>query len=337
MTEPHLAWSPAHGIESIWPAWREHIGLAGPWPAQDLGTALLNRFCRGVWIEDPDSWSTPRGPMLFLANHQVAVESVLLVMAVSPMLGAMPLHAISKPEHANSWVGQFIDTMFSWPGARGPELLFYYRAGDAPAMQGLIKQIKTALTEQPRGLLVHVAGSRVLSCRDRVRTISGVFTDLALVLGCPIVPVKFRGGLPVEPLEGFIDFPVGYGAMDCLLGRPIEAAELAALPPRQRRALVLDRINGLGGPLEAEIPCRPDPAFKAAMRGFMDRFGVLEPAMATIWAALARLPQPSPEIALALRGIEEGRLEVADTPEGLWIAALVRWLTEGRMPVRVAG
>jgi hypothetical protein len=336
MTELHLAWSPEHGIERIWPAWRNYIGLTGPWPPQDLGTALLNQFCRGVWIEDPETWTSPQGPILFLANHQVAVESILLVMAASPFLAAMPMHAISKPEHANSWIGELIGKMFSWPGVQRPELLFFYRSGDAPAMLELIKRLKITMTERPCGLLVHVAASRVLSCRDRVRTLSGVFIDLALSLGCPVVPVKFRGGLPIEPLEGFIDFPVGYGALDCLIGRPISAGELAALRYPQRQTLLMERINALGGDLVEEIPCLPDPAFKTEMRRLMVRFGVLDPALAVIWAALARLPRPSPEIALALRGIEAGKLEVPATAEGRWVASLAKWLTEGRMPVRVA-
>jgi hypothetical protein len=335
MAELHLAWSPEHGIESIWPAWRSFIGLTGAWPAQDLGTALLNQFCRGVWLEDPQAWRSLKEPIVFLANHQVAVESILLVMAVSPLLAAMPMHAISKPEHADSWVGGLIDQMFSWPGVQRPELLFFYRSGDASAMLELIKRLKITMTERPCGLLVHVAASRVLSCRDRVRTLSGVFIDLALNLGCPVVPVKFRGGLPIEPLEGFIDFPVGYGALDCLIGRPIAATELAVLRHPQRRTLLMERINTLGGDLVEEMPCPPDPAFKTEMRRLMLRFGVLDPALAVIWAALARLPQPSPEIALALQGIEAGKLEVPATAEGRWVASLVRWLTEGRIPVRV--
>jgi len=334
MTELHLAWCPEHVTDRTWPAaWHNYLGVTR-WAAEDVGTALLNQFCRGVWIEDPDAWASLQGPVLFLANHQVAVESVMFVMAVSPFLSA-PLHAISKPEHADSWIGELVGKMFSWPGVQAPEILFFYRRGDATGMRELMKRLRNAITMRHCGLLVHVAASRVLSCRDRVRTLSSVFFDLAISLGCPVVPVKFRGGLPIEPLEGFIDFPLGYGAQDHLIGRPIPAEELAALPPPQRRTLVMERINALGGDLDEEVPCRPDPAFKAEMRQLMVRFGVLDPALAVIWAALTRLPHPSPEIAMALQGIAAGKLEVRPTAQGRWVASLAKWLTEGRMPVRV--
>jgi hypothetical protein len=218
---------------------------------------------------------------------------------------------------------------------QAPEILLFYRRGDATGMRDLMKRLKNTLTVRHCGLLVHVAASRVLSCRDPVRTLSGVFVDLAIGLGCPVVPVKFRGGLPIEPLEGFIDFPIGYGAQDHLIGRPIPAQELAALHPPQRRRLVMERINGLGGGLDEEVPCCHDAGFKADMRRLMVRFGVLDPALAIIWAALVRLPHPSPEIAMALRGIELGELEVPATAEGRWVGSLAKWLTEGRMPVRV--
>lgn len=329
-----LVWSPAEGGDRIWPAWRRHFGLTGRWPGEEIGEALLNQFCGGLWVEDPDSFAALQGPALFLANHQVAIESILFAMAVTPFLSA-PLHAISKAEHADSWVGQMFGQLNSWIGVKPLDSVFFYRIGDAPAMLQLMKTLNATMTERQCGLLVHVAASRVLSCRDRVRTLSSVFIDLALSLKMPIVPVKFRGGLPIEPQEGFIDFPVGYGTQDYLIGRPIPAATLAAMPYAERRALVLDRINGLGGDLDLESPSPSDPAFKSDMRGLMTRLGVLEPSLAVIWAALKRLPHPSAEIATALEAIEAGKLEIKGTLQGRWIASLVRWLTEGRIPVRV--
>src|SRR5271156_4168895 len=162
MTELHLAWCPEHVTDRTWPAaWHNYLGVTR-WAAEDVGTALLNQFCRGVWIEDPDAWASLQGPVLFLANHQVAVESVMFVMAVSPFLSA-PLHAISKPEHADSWIGELVGKMFSWPGVQAPEILFFYRRGDATGMRELMKRLRNAITMRHCGLLVHVAASRVLS------------------------------------------------------------------------------------------------------------------------------------------------------------------------------
>src|SRR5690606_5611584 len=98
--------------------------------------------------------------------------------------------------------------------------------------------------------------------RDPVRTMSSVFVDLALRLKAPIFPVKFAGGLPAAPLEGFLDFPVGYGKQDYVIGRPITSETLTALPLPKRRELVLERINSLPPSPAAENPNAPDTSFQ---------------------------------------------------------------------------
>src|SRR5690606_15560954 len=136
--------------------------------------------------------------------------------------------------------------------------IFFYRQGDASALLTLMSTLEKTLAARRCGLLVHVAGSRVLSCRDTVRTMSSVFVDLAIRLKAPIIPVKFAGGLPAAPLEGFLDFPVGYGKQDYVLGRPITFDTLAALPLPKRREMVLERINALPPTAEHENPNLPD-------------------------------------------------------------------------------
>jgi hypothetical protein len=318
------------------PAWRPILGAPGPWLGEDMIYGLHAQFASGLWLEDPDIFSLLAGrPALFLANHQVAVESLLFATAITPLLG-VPMNAIAKQEHRESWIGQLFGHFYAYPGIRNPDTIQFVRLGDPQALLDLIGQLTGVMNARRCGMLVHVAASRVLSCRDAVRSISGVFLDLALRERYPIVPVKFRGGLPVEALEGFLDFPVGYGAQTFLVGRPIMPETLDPMALLDRRTLILDRINGLGGPPDTEEPAAPDPAFKADLRGFMDRYSVLEPAAAAIWAGLRRLPQPSAETEILLRGIEEGRLTYAPTPVGRWIARVARWLTEGHLPTMVA-
>jgi hypothetical protein len=305
-------------------------------PAEDFARALVRKFCAGVWLEDAeDFFSLRERPALFLANHQVAVESLLFVLAVSPLLGGVAINSIAKAEHAGSWLGQILTRIYTYPGNRDADCVLFVPLNDRRAMLDLLGTVTSRIEAKGCGLLVHVAGSRMLTCRDPVRTMSSAFLDLALARRYPIVPLKFRGGLPVESLEAFLDFPCGYGSQDYLIGRSIAPDELAALSPVDRRDFLLDRINGLGGPLAFEQPNSPDSSFKAEVRALIERYHMLEPTFAVILAALRRLDDPSREIAALLEGLDRGRLECAPTATGQWLAGVARWLTEGHLPVTV--
>jgi hypothetical protein len=306
-------------------------------PAEDFARALVTKFCAGVWLEDAEDFFSLHGrPAIFLASHQVAVESLLFVLAVSPLLGGVAINSIAKAEHASGWLGQLLTRIYTCPGNRDADCVLFVPLNDGRAMVDLLRTVASRIEGKGCGLLVHVAGSRMLTCRDPVRNMSSAFLDLAFARRYPIVPLKFRGGLPVESLEGFIDFPVGYGSQDYLIGRSIAPDELASLRPVDRRDFVLDRINGLGGPLECEQPNSPDPAFKAEVRALIERYHMLEPTFAVILAALRRLEDPSQEIAALLEGVDSGRLECAPTATGQWLAGVARWLTEGHLPVTVS-
>jgi hypothetical protein len=306
----------------------------GASPPEDIARALVEKFCAGVWLEDADDFlSLHRRPVLYLANHQVAIESLLFVLTVSPLIGDVAINSVAKAEHANSWLGQLLTRIYTYPGNRDAECVLYVPLNDGRAMLDLIGGITATIERKRCGLLVHVAGSRVLTCRDPVRFMSNAFLDLAVARRYPIVPLKFRGGLPVEPLEGFIEFPVAYGTQEYLIGRSIAPEQLEAVRVADRRSLVLDRINALGGSTDQEWPNSADPSFKAEVRALIERFGILEPTCAVILAALRRLPDPHHEIAALLRGVEAGRLVCPPTPEGRWLAGLARWLTEGRLSV----
>ncbi len=111
-------------------AWRSYLGLTGPWLGEDIVNALSAKFCTGLWFEDAEAFATLAGrPVLFLANHQVAIESLLFAAEISPFLGT-PLHAIAKQEHRDSWIGQLFGLLYSYPGAINPESIFFVRLGD---------------------------------------------------------------------------------------------------------------------------------------------------------------------------------------------------------------
>ena len=58
--------------------------------------------------------------------------------------------------------------------------------------------------------------------RDRVvEKMSGAFIDMAMQVNAPVVPIRFVGGLPADPMDRRIEFPLGMGTQDIYIGRPM--------------------------------------------------------------------------------------------------------------------
>ena len=149
-----------------------------------------------------------------------------------------------------------------------------------------------------------------------------MFIDLALELGLAVVPVRFLGGLPVEPLAAGIDFPVGYGKQDYYFGRPIEAAELAPLPYARRRSHILDALNRLGPSWSDETPSPPDPAFGERVRHWLDQTAGHE-AKAVIATALE---DGAEQLRDDISAVLDPAADLGTDAKGRWLAELSRWL-----------
>jgi hypothetical protein len=143
--------------------------------------------------------------------------------------------------------------------------------------------------------------------------------------GAPIVPVRFVGGLPREPLEERLHVPVGHGSQDYVFGRPIFPEELEAVPYAQRRQLVLDAINALEPTAADERPNPPDPGFEESVHSWMNTTGTDE-EHSILLRAVQRLEDPGEEMKRILDAIRDGSLQVDGTPLGEWTAELARRL-----------
>jgi hypothetical protein len=176
-----------------------------------------------------------------------------------------------------------------------------------------------------RSVMVHVEGTRSLSCRKPVERMSGAFLDLALSVGAPVVPVRFVGGLPAEPLATRLEFPLGMGRQDIHLGRPLLPEDLASQHYGARKERVVRAINGLGAPNAAEEPLPGDPAFAARVRSRQEARGVSH-EHATLHEVLADLPAPGAQIRRLLAAPDAAALDDDGSPEGLWLSELGRRL-----------
>jgi 3-oxoacyl-(acyl-carrier-protein) synthase/3-hydroxymyristoyl/3-hydroxydecanoyl-(acyl carrier protein) dehydratase/1-acyl-sn-glycerol-3-phosphate acyltransferase len=245
--------------------WRKTLGmdLHRAWPGEDVFFALAERCVADVVVVDPAALAAARArACLYLANHQVGAESMLFNVLAAPLLDR-PIVTVAKAEHRASWIGRLTELCFAFPGvAPLATMLLIERDNPQQVAQGFA-QLAATLRAGSASALVHVEGTRALACRRPVAKLSSALIDVALAAQVPIVPVRFAGGLPVEPLAARIEFPLGFGGQTYFIGRPIAPADLAGRPNKERVAAVLAALNNVGPALSAEVPATPDEAFAA--------------------------------------------------------------------------
>ncbi len=317
-------------VEPVRQYWRRFLGVSR-WPVEDLFVGLAERFFRRVTIADPAAWEAARGrPLLFLGNHQVMIES-LLFSVVSAALSGLPVKTLAEVERRTSWVGQLVDHSFSYPGVKDPGVITFIEREDLASGPAVVDYLGGILRRGDRSVMVHCEGTRSLTCRQPVQKLSGAFLDAAIAAEVPVVPVRFAGGLPIEPLAERIDFPLGCGQQDVRIGRPLLPDELASLDYGQRRKTVIAAINALGPSAADEVPLPQDPEFASAVDGWRRATGVpLAPAI--LYRTLETVAGPCPET-LRLREVaRSGCLTISEDPKGRWLAELTMRLFGERAP-----
>ena len=301
---------PVQDLAPIREYWRDRIGI-GPWLMEDLYYGLIARFVRDVVVIDPEAFDKVRGrSCLYLANHQVGIESLLFSVVASALSG-VPAVTLAKAEHKTSWLGTLIAHTFEHPGVNDLDLIIFFEREDRESLGAILNQIATKMRSERKSAMVHVEGTRSLTCRRPVEKMSSSLIDMALAVNAPIVPVRFVGGLPVEELPERLSFPVGYGQQDYWLGQPIYPEDLARIPYKDRKLAVISAINDLGPHYTAEVPAPPDPAFGNLVDSWTTRTGAsLEDAV--FYTTLATLTNKS----------EETRALCDGGPQSPWLAKL---------------
>ncbi len=306
--------------------WRRFWGVER-WLGENLFFRLFEHFVGDVLMEDPQGFSSLRGkPVLYLANHQVAVESLLFSLVVS-MLTESPVHAIAKIEHRTSWISQLLGSLYSYPGLNDPEFVFFFDRVKQASMFQLLNRMNHVMINQRHSLLVHVQGTRALGCHQPVSRLSSVFLDLAVRLALPIIPVAFVGGLPIEPLEKRREFPLGYTWQNYHLGQAILPEMLEALPHAERKTFIMERINRLSRVFENAAPHQPDSHFEQRVRVIMAQHRISE-VHAVIYCILEEEEADNDQIKILINGIRKHEIRAPATPEGEWLAQFGQWLCE---------
>jgi 3-oxoacyl-(acyl-carrier-protein) synthase/3-hydroxymyristoyl/3-hydroxydecanoyl-(acyl carrier protein) dehydratase/1-acyl-sn-glycerol-3-phosphate acyltransferase len=299
--EARLERAPALDISEVRDWWTNWFDMP-PWPVEDLYYGLIERFIGDVHLADPDGFESIRGrSVLYLANHQVAVESLLFSVLASGLTG-VPTVTLAKIEHQHTWLGRLIAHAFSYPGCTDPEVITFFDREDKASLPRIIGELAAEMMGPGKSVMVHIEGTRSLSCRTPVQKMSSAFVDMAVKTGSPIVPVRFVGALPTEPLSERLEFPVGLGRQQVWFGSPIEPSVFEAVPYKARKQLVIDGINALGPSNLEEVPTEPDPAFQARVAAWKGAHPQTDDDHAVLAAVLQEVANPTEETRQVLTG-----------------------------------
>jgi 3-oxoacyl-(acyl-carrier-protein) synthase/3-hydroxymyristoyl/3-hydroxydecanoyl-(acyl carrier protein) dehydratase/1-acyl-sn-glycerol-3-phosphate acyltransferase len=266
--------APQLDLDTLRTFWRGWFGLRD-WPVEHLYFALLERFISEVTVDDPAAHAALHGqPVLYLANHQTGIESLLFSILAGALQG-VPCLTLAKVEHRESWLGKLIAHCFTYPGARDPGVIAHFQREDPASLPRIVAGLRDGIEGERKSLMVHVEGTRALRARQPVSTMSGVFVDLALAANVPVIPVRFAHGLPLEPVTQRLEYPVGLGRQAYHLGAPILPEELRALTYKARSERILAAINQLGPSTADEQPAAPEGLGGAVHQGAPAHFDVL--------------------------------------------------------------
>jgi 3-hydroxymyristoyl/3-hydroxydecanoyl-(acyl carrier protein) dehydratase/1-acyl-sn-glycerol-3-phosphate acyltransferase len=308
-------------IREFWTQWFAR----GPWPVEDLYYGLIERFVDRVVLDDPAAFARVHGrSLLYLANHQVGVESLLFSIIASGLSG-VPTVTLAKIEHKTTWLGRLIEHCFAYPGVRDPKLISFFDRDDKGSLARITAEFAAEMREPGRSVMVHVEGTRSKTCAKPVEKMSGTFLDLAIAVDAAVVPVRFIGALPVEPLAKRREFPLGMGKQAIWIGRPIAARELAAQPYGERKQRVIEAINALGCANADERPLPPDPEFAARVEAWQ-RERTISHEHATLRQILFERPELGDAARRLITAARASELDDDDSPEGRWLAELGRRL-----------
>ena len=281
----------------------------------DVFAALTRQFVSSVYVEDPIAMERLKGkPVLYLANHQVGVES-LLFMTLMKALNGNSMRAIAKAEHQSSVYGQLQDFRDKNLGGVSPIGMYFFDRKDRMSIFSCLEQFAKERSELGVSLLCHVEGTRAFIKDQDVKTVSSIFIDLAKKHQLPIVPVCFVGGLPVEnSAKERYEYPYGLGKQQYRLGRPIMPEEFASLGLKDAINRVLVGINSLQVNDFSEM--RPDSEFSKRVSEFESQGAGRNEAV--LWASLSSYGSEEPRVELLKKGILDHSID-AQTLEMLKI------------------
>jgi hypothetical protein len=310
--------------------WWSHVLGRSQGPVFDLLHGLTDRFVKQVVLQDPHAFrEVSPGPVVFLSSHQVGLDSLLLPWICSGLLKA-PVQTLLPDTRASSWLGWLQGMLQDWPAERNPELLHFAEMSSPPTLANALGAQMLRIRTNNASLLMAAECDPALVAGQPVRRLPSAVIELALTLDAPIIPIRCAHGLPQVAARDTLEFPTQLGRQSFFFGPPIDPLLLRSLSLKDRKDLILDRLNHLGPTLENELPIPGDSEFLEDVRKWSDRRASkgcpVEPEAAVLLQVLRAILSPSPGIARLLEAIENDQAPEVSEPEDLWLLDLGRRL-----------
>ena len=91
--------------------WGPRRGSPAGWLGDDLMAALTETYVRRVMVPAQGGLAGVHGrSAIYVANHQVQIESVLLTQ-ILPALTGVPITSVANAKHERRWIGELVDAL----------------------------------------------------------------------------------------------------------------------------------------------------------------------------------------------------------------------------------
>ena len=103
-----------------------------------------------------------------------------------------------------------------------------------------------------------------------------------------------------------------------------------ALPYKERKLVVIEKLNALGPPNAEEQPIPGDEEFAEAVKAHQGRTGASH-EHAALWQVLRELDDPGPDVQRLLSAADGGELRLDGSAKDVWLGELARRLWHERV------
>lgn len=240
-------------------------------PLVDLISALAQRFIGQTFFEDYEQFMN-LGPCIYLANHQVAIESLLFATLVYALKGHT-VATVSKAQNEDHWLGQIQKNATKLYGDKNPLDIFYFNRENPEQFVQIFRDFLNKSFEKETSLFIHAGGTREQYEGEGLQNMSTFIIDNAVNAGIAIVPIRFSGALPFTDSGCKFELPDHLQGQTYTFGKALFPKDFENFHSQERTRLFIETLNNLQ-PSSERPPL--DKEFKKAVKEWQKSLAISE-------------------------------------------------------------
>jgi len=214
----------------------------------DLIVGLCEQFIGDIIFEDFNDFNNSDN-CIYLANHQVAIESFLFSVLTYLIKGAR-ISTISKSENSEHWLGKIQRHAENLYSDKNPLDILYFNRDKPEQLISIVENFLTKNKNTKQSLFVHAGGTREQYEEQGIIQMSSFILDQAVKNMTPVIPVLFINGLPITNQGVKFELPYKLTKQKYFYGKSIQPDDLAALKPNERKVYFLNKLKGMSKQLK---------------------------------------------------------------------------------------